>query len=241
MTPRVASLRLLFADLAALFERKFALYLLMAALLQVAYWYLGSPGPQLLRDTPRTLSSALFNIGTSLVFLLLLPAGLMAGLGDSLRRVGLGLGNWRFGVSVTLIASVASVGAMALGSADPSLQLTYPWAGEWVGASPFNLSLWVLLYGLYYVSFEFFYRGFMLRVLEPVWGLSAAIWTQALASTFIHVGKPPAETFAALPAGLLFAVLAVRGRSLLYPIILHLVIGLSTDLFILARQGLLFP
>ena len=81
----------------------------------------------------------------------------------------------------------------------------------------------------------------MLRVIEPVWGLSAAIWTQTLASTLIHLGKPPAETFAALFAGLLFAVLAVRGRSLLYPIVLHLVIGISTDVFVLAQQGLLFP
>ncbi len=237
----MTSLRLLFADLAALFRSKLALYLLMAALLQIAYWYLGSPGPQLLRDTPRTLPTALFNIGTALVFLLLLPAGLMLGLGDSLRKVGLGLGNWRFGVSVTLVASLVAVVIMALGSTDPSLQLTYPWAGAWVGASPFNLLSWVFLYGLYYVSFEFFYRGFMLRVIEPVWGLSAAIWTQALASTLVHLGKPPAETFAALPAGLLFAVLALRGRSLLYPVILHLVIGLSTDVFILARQGALFP
>ena len=237
----MTSLRLLFADLAELFRSKLALYLFMAALLQIAYWYLGSPGPDLLRDTPRTLPTALFNIGTALVFLLLLPAGLMLGLGDSPRKVGLGLGDWRFGLSVTLIASLVAVVIMALGSADPSLQLTYPWAGEWVGASPLNLALWVFLYGLYYVSFEFFYRGFMLRVIEPAWGLSAAIWTQALASTLIHLGKPPAETFAALPAGLLFAVLAVRGRSLLYPVALHLVIGLSTDVFILARQGLLFP
>ncbi len=237
----MGSLRLLFADLAALFRSKLALYLLMAALLQIAYWYLGSPGPQLLRDTPRVLSAALFNISTALVFLLLLPAGLMLALGDSLRSVGWGLGDWRFGVSVTLTASLVAVVVMALGSADPSLQLTYPWAGEWVGASPLNLLLWVFLYGLYYVSFEFFYRGFMLRVVEPAWGLSAAIWTQALASTLLHLGKPPAETFAALPAGLLFAVLAVRGRSLLYPVVLHLVIGLSTDVFILARQGVLFP
>ena len=237
----MTSLRILFADFKTLFEHKLALYLLMATLLQIAYWYLGSPGPGLLRDTPRTLGVALFNISSALLFLLVLPMGLMIGLGDSLRRVGLGLGNWRFGVSVTLIASLVAILLMYLGSSDPSLQLTYPWAGEWVGASPLNLFAWVFLYGLYYVAFEFFYRGFMLRVIEPVWGLSAAIWTQALASTLVHLGKPPAETFAALPAGLLFAVLAVRSQSLLYPIVLHLIIGLSTDIFVLQRQGLLFP
>ena len=237
----MTSLRNLFGDLAALFRSKIAVYLLLATLLQIAYWYLGSPGPQVLRGTPRSLIAALWNIGFALVFLLILPAGLMKALGDSLRRVGLGVGNWRFGVPVTLIASLVAVVVMALSSTDLSLQLTYPWAGEWVGASPTNLLIWAFLYALYYVSFEFFYRGFMLRVIEPVWGLSAAIWTQTLASTLIHLGKPPAETFAALFAGLLFAVLAVRGRSLLYPIVLHLIIGLSTDVFVLAQQGLLFP
>lgn len=235
------TLRDLFSELAALFRSKLAVYLLIAIFLQIAYWYLGSPGPQILKDTPRTLTTALYTIGFAFVFLLLLPAGLMTAMGDSLRRVGLGAGDWRFGVPVTLVASLVAVVLMALSSGNLALQLTYPWAGEWVGASPLNLFLWIFLYGLYYVSFEFFYRGFMLRTIEPVWGLSVAIWTQALASTLIHLGKPPAETFAALLAGFLFAVLAVRSRSLLYPIILHLVIGLSTDVFSLAYQGLLFP
>ena len=53
----------------------------------------------------------------------------MKALGDSLRNVGLGVGNWRFGVPVTLIASLVAIVLMALSSTDLSLQLTYPWAG----------------------------------------------------------------------------------------------------------------
>ena len=78
----------------------------------------------------------------------------------------------------------------------------------------------------------------MLRVLADHWGLEAAVWTQALLSTLIHLGKPPAETLAAFPAGFLFALLAVRTQSLLWPILLHLIIGLVTDATVLGRQGL---
>ena len=64
---------------------------------------------------------------------------------------------------------------------------------------------------------------------------------QTVASTLVHLGKPLPETLAAIPFGLLFAVLAVRGRSLVWPILLHLVIGLSTDVWSLHHQGWLRP
>jgi membrane protease YdiL (CAAX protease family) len=74
-----------------------------------------------------------------------------------------------------------------------------------------------------------------------VWGLGAAVWLQAVASALVHLGKPLAETLAAIPFGLVFAVLAIRSRSLLWPILLHLLIGLMTDLFALHYQGWLLP
>ena len=94
---------------------------------------------------------------------------------------------------------------------------TYPWAGEWPGRSALHFAAWGALYALYYAAFEFFYRGFMVGVLRDRWGLEAAVWTQALLSTLIHLGKPLAETLAAFPAGFLFAFLAIRTRSLLWP------------------------
>ncbi|HLU82138.1 MAG TPA: CPBP family glutamic-type intramembrane protease, partial [Trueperaceae bacterium] len=59
-------------------------------------------------------------------------------------------------------------------------------------------------------------------------------------ATLIHVGKPLAEVIAALPASLLFGVMALRSKSILYPALLHLLIGLALDVAILARQGVLF-
>lgn len=210
----------------------------VATVVQVGYWYLGSPGPSLLHGTPRTLGAAVVNIGWALALLLAVPAVLLHLFGD-LRRIPVGLGNWRLGLPLTLALGLGAALLMYVGSGDVALQRTYPWAGDWPGRSLLHFVTWGALYALYYAAFEFFYRGFILRVLEPRWGLEAAVWTQVLLSTLIHVGKPLAETLAAFPAGFLFAFLAVRTRSLVWPILLHLVVGLATDAFVLQRRGLL--
>ena len=56
-------------------------------------------------------------------------------------------------------------------------------------------------------------------------------------ATLVHLGKPLAEVMAAAPASILFAVIAVRSRSILYSLLLHLAIGLALDLAVLARSG----
>ena len=56
-------------------------------------------------------------------------------------------------------------------------------------------------------------------------------------STVMHIGKPEGETMAAIVAGLVFGLVAMRTRSVLYVILLHWYVGLMTDLFcIFTRQ-----
>lgn len=239
MSPLTA-LTLVFRDLFTLLRsHKLALYLVAATLLQTAYWYLGSPGPQL-GDAARGFSSALQNILWALLLLLAAPALLMWALGDPPRRAGLERGDIGFGVSLSLGALLIALPVLFLAASSPALQATYPWAGDWPGRSPLHLLAWLGLYGLYYLAFEFFYRGFMLRTLEPHWGLSAAIWVQTLASTLVHLGKPLPETLGAVPMGLLFALIAVRSRSIFPAVLVHLIIGALTDVFSLWHQGKLF-
>ena len=219
-------------------RRKLELYLSAAVLVQIGYWYLGSPGPTL-GGAPRTLPAAVTNIGWALLFLLIIPAALLFWRGD-LARIPTSWGRWQLGLPLTVGLGLILAGVIYLGSGDAGLQETYPWAGLWPGLSPWHFAAWAGLYALYYISFEFFYRGFLLFTLKDSWGLSAAVWTQVLLSTLIHVGKPLTETLAAFPAGFLFAFLALRTRSLVWPVLLHLTIGLVTDAAVLGRQGLLW-
>ena len=139
-------------------------------------------------------------------------------------------------LSAVLGLAVVAVPLIALASGDAGLALTYPWAGAWPGESLGNLLLWVGVYFLYYLAFEAFYRGFVLHAAMGL-GTARAIWLQAIMATLVHLGKPLPEVLAAAPASLLFAVLALRSRSILYPALLHLVIGVTLDVAVLARAG----
>ncbi len=237
------SVGIVFADLAQLFDRKHARlwFLLTAAiLLQAGFWYVASPGPALMAFQPRTLLTGVTTVAWSLVFLLAVPMLLLVIVGVDLRHVGLRIGNARFGLAAALAGAVIAVPLMYVGSFDKGLEATYPWAGAWVGRSLGTVVAWALIYGLYYVAFEFFYRGFLQRIVADAWGAPQGIWVQTLAATLVHLGKPMTELIAALPASLIFGALALRSRSVLYSTIIHLVIGVSTDLFVLYHQGLLF-
>ena len=185
------------------------------------------------------MQDALTNIAWALVWLLGAPLLTLRVLGLRLDKLSIGFGNARFGALGVLGFGVLFAPFLYLGAANPDLQAVYPWAGAWVGRTVFNLIAWTFFYSFYYVSFEFFYRGFLLRLLEPSWGLSAAVGVQLVASVLVHLGKPLPEVTAAIPAGLVFALLALRGRSLLYPVLLHLLIGITTDVAALHHQGLL--
>lgn len=237
------ALKALLGDLASLFPRRGArtwFLLAAAAILQVAFWYLASPGPQLVGYAPRDLPTAAVGITWALVTLLALPALLYTATGGSLREMGITRGDRRFGWPAAAVCSLIAVPIVALASGgDSGLAAAYPWAGDDVGRSLGSLLGWALLYSLYYLAFEAFYRGYLLRALEAPFGTTLAIWLQAFAATLVHLGKPLPEVLAALPASLLFGVIAVRSRSIIYPAIVHLVIGLTLDVALLARAGTL--
>jgi membrane protease YdiL (CAAX protease family) len=231
-------------DLGRLFARgawKIWYILIAATLIQVAFWYLATPGPGLIGFEPRDLKTAIASVGWSVLLLWFVPRTLTGPLGLTRRHLGLAFGDFRGGLLIVFIGGALAVLLTGLASTDTALQATYPWPGSWVGNSLSTLLTWAGLYILYYASFEFFYRGFLLRALEKTLGLLPAIWIQAFAATMVHFGKPFTETVSAFPASLIFALIAVRTKSLFYPVALHFIVGISTDIFSLARQGQLFP
>lgn len=236
------SVRLVLSDLAKLFapNRTRTWFLLFAMLvLQAGFWYMATPGPTLLRFATKDPITAGTAVGWSLVFLLLLPAVIYRLVVGRLDGAGLGWGDSRFGLSAVLGLSVVAVPIIVLSSGDPGLALNYPWPGPWAGESAITLLVWAGAYFLYYIAFEAFYRGFVLHAAVPKLGVPAALWLQTIMATLVHLGKPLPELLAAAPASLLFGVLALRSRSILYPALLHLVIGLTLDVTLLARSGAL--
>ena len=97
-----------------------------------------------------------------------------------------------------------------------------PHAGQMFG-------LHVLTYLLYYMGWEFFFRGFMQFGLRERFGDGAAIMAQVLASTLLHIGTPASEAFGAILGGIIWGLLAFRTRSLLSGFLQHSLLGITLD------------
>ena len=207
--------------------------LALSLLLQIAYWYFGAPLP----GTPRDPLTGLRSVLWALLLLFLIPLLLARPLELDGRSLGLSAGDRRLGRQALLLGIPAAVLIGFLGSFDSGIRFTYPWAGAWAGGSWLAFLSWSAIYALYYLAYEFFYRGLLLRGLAPSMGWRGALWLQTVASALLHLGKPLAETIAAVPAGLLFGVIAWRTRSVLYVFLIHLALGVSTDFFSLLQSG----
>ena len=236
------SLALLWHDLAALFpERDSRFWFLMAAavLLQAGFWYLATPGPALFALEPRLPLFAFKGVVATTVLLLVLPFAFTSSVGVRLEGASFGSGDARFGLPLVATLWLLAIVPLFAATGVSAFQNTNPWPGVWAGASLANLAIWLAVSVLYYLAFEFFYRGFLLGIAADRFGITAGIWLQALAATLIHVGKPLPLLVLALPASLLLGVFAVRSRSLLYPLLLHWLIGATTDVFTLYHAGAL--
>ena len=171
------------------------------------------------------------------VLLLVIPClWVRLGTKDSLADHGLCVGDWRFGLKFLGLGMLALALPLYVNAGSPEFQAEYPLAGV-AGRSARLFLLWELCYLVYYVAWEFFFRGFWQIGLSRHLGLVGALALQTAVSTVMHIGKPEGETMAAILAGLAFGLVAVRTRSVLYVILLHWYVGLMTDLFCVLRGG----
>lgn len=154
---------------------------------------------------------------------------------ESPENYGLKLGDFAFVIKLLIPAIVFVLPFVYISSFQTSFQEEYPLpllARE-------NLKLllvWEFAYLFFYIGWEFMFRGYLLFGLEKKMGSFWAVIFQTFPSTIIHIGKPEAETISAIIAGFAFGFLSLRTRSILYPLILHYIIGISMDIFALINS-----
>ncbi|HWO23821.1 MAG TPA: type II CAAX endopeptidase family protein [Kofleriaceae bacterium] len=113
-----------------------------------------------------------------------------------------------------------------------SFRHTYPFY-RMANRSHFDLWTWEALYAVQFVSLEFFFRGFLLQGLRRALG-SNAIFVMLVPYCMIHYGKPMAETFGAIGAGLILGTLAMRTRSIWGGVLIHIGVAVTMDVLALA-------
>jgi len=152
---------------------------------------------------------------------------------EKLDNYGLTLGDKKYGFKFTIITIPLIVTPIIiLGSQMPQVRMEYP-LSKLVQDNPSVFLLYELSYILlYYVGWEFFFRGYMLFGLREKFGDTYAILFQVIPSALLHFNKPEAEFAGSIFLGIVLGYLALRTRSILYPIIIHSYIGVSTDLFV---------
>ncbi len=202
------------------------------ALLLSALYYLGI----LLPEIPQP-GSAVYQFVLALILMFAVPALVIRR-----RKWGeLSDYGWRKPVrsreAIWLAAGIPAVLLLAWFSAERAeFRAFYPLFGRDFPLSEANIALIILLelsYLLYYIGWEFLYRGFALFGIRRSWGLPAAMFFQALLSGLMHLHKPMPELLASFPAAILFGLAALHCRSLRPVILCHWLLGASLDLFIL--------
>ena len=120
---------------------------------------------------------------------------------------------------------------------DAGMKNTYPLISFFEFNKWYFIVSYFVSYALYYVGWEFLFRGVALNISKEKIGDLGAILLTTVVSALIHTsiggfGKPMIETFSAIFAGLIFGFIAVKTKSIWYSFYLHALVGFSTDLFI---------
>jgi membrane protease YdiL (CAAX protease family) len=155
---------------------------------------------------------------------------------DFLRFVGLTPGHVGTGLLFAALGLPAALIVGFLGSRDPAMQAQYPFSKEACAGPRKFIRYEIAYFALYYLPWEFVFRGLLFFPLIPLVGLVPALAVQTIISTLYHFGHPPTEIFAAVGAGFIFGLIAYATGSIFTSALIHAEVGVATDAFLYFRR-----
>lgn len=203
--------------------------------LVVIHRYAGSPpfGPGQFAGTGNFDTIMLMFLAAFFLFGVVPALAVRPLLGEPLRSVGLRIGDWKAGMKMIAVAYPVIAVAMLLPAAyNPEIRDFYPFDKAALVSWGAFARVEVARIVVYYTAWEFLFRGFMLFGLEKPAGPWIAIAVQTIPSCLWHIGMPTGEIVSSVAGGFLFGIMALRTRSILWPLILHSMIGVTLDCFI---------
>lgn len=157
------------------------------------------------------------------------PGSVLASYGWTFGRAGRGLALTAAGLPLAILAGF-------IGSRDPQMKTMYPFAKAACADARTFAGYEISYLFLYYLPWEFVFRGVLFLPLVPAVGLIPALAIQTTISTLLHIGHPDTEVFAAAGAGLVFGAIAYVTGSFFYSLVLHAATGIATDTFLFLRR-----
>src|SRR5579859_2019752 len=184
--------------------------------------------------SPRNIEagSYLYWFGSAFPLLILLPVALarLAGRVDGRSgggSLGLSAGNWRLGLSLSGLFYAVMLPILFAIVWTSDFQDYYPIYSD-ADRSLRMFLVYELSYFVYFVAWEFFFRGFLTFTLEPTLG-GWVVFVQMLPFMCMHFGKPAAEAASSIAGGLALGWLAIRTRSIWYGVVVHGATAVTLD------------
>lgn len=164
--------------------------------------------------------------------------------------LGLGLGDVRFGGKWVAILFGVMLPVVIIASRFSNFHQYYPLnstlgqqVAQWWAGQPTTMPhllrhflAYELLYALYFVGWEFFYRGFLTFGLEERLGPHGVLVAN-IPFALMHVGKPFPEALGSIVAGVALGLFALRARSFWPCVALHVGVAWSMDLCAIERKA----
>jgi len=181
--------------------------------------------------------SMLFWIFMIVVFYLVIPVLIVKLVfKENLRDYGIRVKNIQKDYPLYVLMLLIMLPIVYFASTSHSFQDRYPLFQPAKG-NLFPLFLWwQLAYFLQFIAIEFFFRGFILHGLKYRFGLYS-IFIMTIPYCLVHIGKPFAETMAAVVAGIILGTLSLKSRSIILGVMIHYSIAIAMDSFALWREG----
>lgn len=178
------------------------------------------------------LTAAVWCFGGALLLMGVLPAMIVKFVfHERLSDYGVCLGNRVRTVRSFLVYAPGIALVAYLSARNPSFWKEYP-INHNAGTSSAMFGLHALTYLMFYIGWEFQFRGFMQYGLRESMGMTNALMVQIMASVIVHIGKPTGEIYGSIVGGLIWGILAFRTRSLLSGLLQHALLGILLDWFI---------
>lgn len=190
---------------------------------------LSSISPQFLRLLKKPFVLYPLYGGVSLLVICILVYGRV-----DIRIFGVSAGKVKFWIPILIVFLLFMIPLIFGVSKMPAFQKTYPILPlAKLGVKQFFIA--ELSLGLYFIFWEFFFRGYLLFALEKRTGFLIANCIQAIAFAFMHFGKPELEVYSALAGGFIIGWLCWRSKSFFPAFFIHWAIQVSMDLFAILK------
>ncbi|MHA1519782.1 MAG: CPBP family glutamic-type intramembrane protease [Promethearchaeota archaeon] len=213
------------------------------------YLFLNSTGAE---GYTRSLFNVFLGFGGTFLSLFLIPVIFIKkwDRGTRFSQLGSQIGKKKIGIYFVILALLC-IPLLYLGSANANLIQTYPLSKNSLQSWPFFIFYEICYIFLYYVPYEFFFRGVLHFSLSKSnssenpsenptensnlnlksWKLWRAILYVTALTTLLHITKPITEIIGAIIAGILFGLITEKTKSWYWVFFLHIIIGVSTDIF----------